>query len=155
MNGAQKKHASIVWPNFFWKIHPIHPFMREKRSTWQRLLRPRKKWSVFFRGPELHLHLSNLGFKALHLGLQLVGPIPLALKAIYCNWNRTDLYFWRSTLQNKAFSNQKLVIWVLGMSRFWGLIQKNNCQTANLATRKPVDIREASVSPQSLELLPV
>ena len=64
--------------------------------------------------------------------------------------------------------------WSFGDQRYVkadrGLIQKNNCQTANLVppkktkktertyvlsvNGKPVDICEASVSPQSLELLP-
>ena len=30
-------------------------------------------------------------------------------------WNPTDLYFWRSTLQNNAFSNKTRIIWALGI----------------------------------------
>ncbi len=70
------------------------------------------------------------------------------MRTCICTWNPNDLYFWRSTPQNKAFSNQnkghlgsRYTQNASNPSMTYSQLLQWPCESSNIANRKPRGLR--------------
>ena len=93
MNGAQKKTCLNCLAQFFLKNSSHPSFHAGKKDQRDNVFSVHGRNDRFFFEDRSSTCISAILFQGSSSWPATGWAIPLALKAIYCNWNRTDLYF--------------------------------------------------------------